>query len=72
METEYSTGMVIQLAELVHLFTSWGMNQGKAIRLAIPLTFPHAFNDDEFKEYASSFLQGSPCILSRPVESSSE
>ena len=40
METGYHANKVIELAELVHLFESWGMNKGDAIALGISLVFP--------------------------------
>ena len=61
MEKGYFSGNVVPLAELVDLFKSWGMSQGDAARLAIPLTFPHAFNDDGFKNLVDSFRQEHPC-----------
>lgn len=59
MEKGYFISTVVQLAELVHLFKSWGMNQGDAIRLAISLTFPRAAGDNDVRALVDSFRPSS-------------
>lgn len=62
METGYRQNTVIQLAEMVHLFKSWGMGQREAIRLAIFLTFPHMFDGEECQRLVALFPDATPSL----------